>query len=285
AHIWYDARELIFTDNLYREARVNFERTNVVIRQQLSKIIEDKVILTQGFIASAQDGTFTTLGREGSDYSASIFSAALNAEELVIWKDVDGILNADPHRFSGTIKFDTLSYQDAVEMTYYGASVLHPKTIKPVENKHIPLQVKSFLNPLAEGTYILSNAKQQTETPIIILKENQVLISISTKNLSFIAEENIRRIFEEVVRYGIKVNTMQNSAISFVISVDDMGQKVKDFEAALNEEFAVSQTTDLQLLTVKNANPEIIDQLLKEKNILLELRTPKTWQFVINKSF
>ncbi|MGZ5242798.1 MAG: aspartate kinase [Bacteroidia bacterium] len=289
-HIWQDAREIIFTDHLYREARVDFEKTNEAIQTTLLPLLKNKTVVTQGFIASTGENAdhaiiTTTLGREGSDYTASILAAAIDADELVIWKDVEGILNADPHRFSGTIKFDSLTYQEAVEMTYYGASVLHPKTIKPVENKNITLHVKSFLNPLAKGTYISSQGKATTDVPIIILKENQLLISLSTKDLSFMAEENIRRIFEEVVRFGIKVNTMQNSAISFVISVDDMGQKVQQFEKALADDFTVSQIGDLQLLTLKHANEDIINQLLGDKNILLEMRTHKTFQFVIDKGF
>lgn len=288
-HIWMDARDIIFTDNLYREARVDFDATNEAILGKLLPVLKNKAIVTQGFIASTTVNTgtktTTTLGREGSDYTASILAAAVDADELVIWKDVEGILNADPHRFSGTIKFDSLTYQEAVEMTYYGASVLHPKTIKPVENKHITLHVKSFLNPLAKGTYISSQGNARTDVPVIILKEKQILVSFSTKDLSFIAEENIRRIFEEVVRYGIKVNTMQNSAISFVICIDDVGQKVQQFEKALMEDFTISQIAGLQLLTLKYAGDDIINQLLNDKNILLEMRTNKTSQFVIDKGF
>ncbi len=289
-HIWMDARDLIYTDALYREARVDFEKTEKAVKLKLLPVLKKTTVLTQGFIANADlnvgDEIITsTLGREGSDYTASILASATEADELVIWKDVEGVLNADPHRFSGTVKFDELSYSDAVEMTYYGASVLHPKTIKPVENKHIPLHVKSFLNPLAKGTYIRSDSASRTDVPVIILKENQLLFSLSTRNLSFIAEENIRRIFEEVVRYGIKVNTMQNSAISFLICVDDMSQKTAHFSEALSEEFKISRTQGLQLLTIKNANQDIISQLLNNKNILLEMRTGKTSQFVLEKCF
>ncbi|MDQ3073289.1 MAG: aspartate kinase, partial [Bacteroidota bacterium] len=227
---WVDARNFIITNDLYRDARIDLDVTATLIERKIPGFTSSRPVITQGFIGSTKDNFTTTLGREGSDFTASIFAYALNAEELVIWKDVPGIMNADPGKFPDTVKFDKLSYEQAVEMTYYGASVLHPKTIKPIENKGIPLHVKSFIHPELTGTYVTGDASVNTGVPIIILKEKQLLLSLCTRDFSFIAEENINKIFQEVVNQGMKVNLMQNTAISFQICIDDREIKVERFK-------------------------------------------------------
>lgn len=279
---WIDARHFIITDNLYREARVDWDTTQTLISRIITGMANEAAVITQGFIGSTKDNITTTLGREGSDFTASIFAFALTASELVIWKDVPGILNADPKRFPNTRKFDRLSYHEAVEMTYYGATVLHPKTIKPLQNKNIPLNVRSFVHPEKAGTLIREDFPVNEDTPIIILKENQVLLSLSTKDYSFMAEENIETVFDEVVRNGIKVNVMNNSAISFLMCIDDRGQKVQNFIESLEKEFIIERTDGLELLTIKHYHDQALGDLLNDKKIMMELRSGTTVQFVLD---
>jgi aspartate kinase len=283
ANQWIDAREYVITNDLHREARVDWDLTKKRIETSVQAITNTKPVITQGFIGSTKENITTTLGREGSDFTASIFAYCLDAEELVIWKDVPGILNADPKKFAETVKFNSLSYQDAVEMTYYGATVLHPKTIKPLQNKNIQLRVRSFLQPELDGTTIGggNDIPESDQSPIIILKENQSLISLSTKDYSFIAEEAIEQIFDEVVRYGIKVNVMHNSAISFQICVDERPGSSEDFSKVLEKEFEISKVSGLELLTVKYPSETILNRLLTDKKILLEMRSGDTVQFVL----
>ena len=283
ANKWVDAREYIITNDLHREARVDWDDTKRKILDSIPEITKNMPVITQGFIGSTNDNITTTLGREGSDFTASIFAYCLDAEELVIWKDVPGILNADPKKFSDTIKFNSLSYQDAVEMTYYGATVLHPKTIKPLQNKNIRLSIRSFLHPEMPGTLIGSatEIKDSPQASIIILKENQSLISLSTRDYSFIAEEAIEQIFDEVVRHGIKVNVMHNSAISFQICIDERPGAGEDFLTVLEKEFEISKVPGLELLTVKYPSEITLKQLLANKKILLEMRSGDTVQYVL----
>jgi len=279
---WLDARDYIKTDELYREARVDWLETESRVMITVHAIAEVQVVVTQGFIGSTWDGHTTTLGREGSDYTAAIFANILNASELVIWKDVPGILNADPKKFADTVKFEHISYHEAIEMTYYGASVLHPKTIKPLQNKNIPLLVKSFIHPQEPGTAISGNLEPSKATAVIILKEKQVLLSLSALDYSFIAETNIERIFDEVVRYGLKVNIMHNSAISFNMCVDDRGPGMDDFIAALSPEFDIQKTEGHALLTIKYCKQDLLDNLLSGKKILLEMLSGDTVQYVLD---
>jgi aspartate kinase len=278
---WVDARHFIITDNLWREARIDWGSTNSLISKRISQLAAQTPIITQGFIGSTHENDTTTLGREGSDFTASIFASALDAEEMVIWKDVPGIMNADPRKFGDTVLFNQLSYQEAIEMTYYGASVLHPKTIKPIQNKNIPLNVRSFINPEAPGTVIRADIPAQTEVPIIIVKDKQRLLSLSTKDFSFIAEENISKIFENVVKYGINVNLMHNTAISFLICVDEMEEKLQDFIHVLETEFNIESTKALKLLTVKNYREELIRDLLQREEMVWEQKSAETAQFVL----
>ncbi len=284
ANQWVDARKYIITNNLHREARVDWDMTQSRIAGSIPEITRKMPVITQGFIGSTTDKATTTLGREGSDFTASVFAYCLDARELVIWKDVPGILNADPKKFSDTVKFNQLSYHDAVEMTYYGATVLHPKTIKPLQNKNIPLRVRSFLEPEQPGTVIGSSPDNENNNEsIIILKENQSLISLSTRDYSFIAEEAIEQIFDEVVKHGIKVNVMHNSAISFQICIDERPGGGEDFLNTLQKEFEISKVSGLELLTIKYSSEAILERLLTNKKILLEMRSGDTVQFVLQK--
>ena len=278
---WIDAKNCIITDNLFREARVDWEKTSSMILRVIPAIASEMPVITQGFIGSTEYNDTTTLGREGSDYTASIFASVLNAEELVIWKDVPGILNADPKKFPDTVKFERLSYQEAIEMTYYGATVLHPKTIKPLQNKNIPLNVRSFIHPEEPGTMIIADYPVNNNVPVIILKEKQILVSLATKDYSFIAEQNIEKIFDEVVKYGIKVNVMHNSAISFQICIDDRGARMQDFIDSLETEFLITRTNDLELLTIKHFKNEILQNLISGKIIMLEIMSGDTVQYVL----
>jgi aspartate kinase len=278
---WLDARNFIITDNLHREARVDWTATVNIITKMLPTMLAQSPVITQGFIGSTKDNVTTTLGREGSDFTASIFAHALHAEELVIWKDVPGVLNADPRKFPNTVKFDELSYEEAIEMTYYGATVLHPKTIKPIQNRNIPLNVRSFIHPEKAGTIIRADFPIREDVPIIILKEKQILVSLSSRDFSFIAEHNIEDIFDLVVKFGISVNVMTNSAISFRMCIDDMGQKVESFIKALEEEFEVAKQEGMSLLTIKHYREELAAELLGNKKVVLEMKSGSTVQYVI----
>ena len=278
--IWTDARSYIKTDNTHREANVLWEKTEQEIKKHLPSFLEQGIVVTQGFIGGTSENFTSTLGREGSDYSAAIFCACLNAESMTIWKDVPGVLNADPKWFDETEKIAQLSYHDAIELTYYGATVIHPKTIKPIQNKGIPLYVRSFLQPEAEGTAITTT---QTPLPIpsFIFKVNQVLISIFPKDFSFIIEENLSHIFDVLHRNRVKVNTMLNSAISFSVSVDNDEQKIKQLIADLSETFKVKYNSGLELVTIRYYNQQTIDRVTVNKDVLLEVKSRHTCQMVM----
>lgn len=278
--IWTDARGYIKTDNTYREANVLWDKTEQEIQKHLPSFLEQGIVVTQGFIGGTSENFTSTLGREGSDYSAAIFCACLNAESMTIWKDVPGVLNADPKWFDETEKIAQLSYHDAIELTYYGATVIHPKTIKPIQNKGIPLYVRSFIQPEAEGTAITTT---QTPLPIpsFIFKVNQVLISIFPKDFSFIIEENLSHIFDVLHRNRVKVNTMLNSAISFSVSVDNDEQKIKQLIADLSESFKVKYNSGLELVTIRYYNQQTIDRVTINKDVLLEVKSRHTCQMVM----
>lgn len=278
---WMDARGLIQTDNTYREGKVDFELTEALVKSQIEpQLISHGIIVTQGFIGGTSENFTTTLGREGSDYTASILAYCLNATNVTIWKDVPGVLNADPKWFTKTKKIDELTYQDAIELTYYGATVIHPKTIKPLQNKQIPLYVKSFLNPMESGT-VIKDGENRLNIPSYIFKVNQVLISIQPKDFSFIAEDNLSDIFELFSKHGVKINLMQLSAISFSVCCDDNPEKIKLLVAELQQTFKVLYNSDLELMTVRYYTPETIDLLTKNKLILLEQKSRFTVQMVM----
>jgi aspartate kinase len=277
---WLDARNFIHTDNTYKEAKVNWEKTELEIQRRLIPLIQDQIGVTQGFIGSTSENFTTTLGRDGSDYSAAIFSACLNAEKLTIWKDVSGVLNADPKWFDETERIPQLSYHDAIELAYYGATIIHPKTIKPLQNKNIPLFVRSFLDPNAEGTNITS-AKNHTPVPSFIFKVNQVLISIFPKDFSFIIEENLSEIFNLFHKHKAKINTMLNSAISFSVSFDHDAKKLESLIADLSVDYRVKYNTGMELVTIRYYNQQTIDRVTANKNILLEVKSRNTCQIVM----
>jgi aspartate kinase len=278
---WVDARGLIQTDNSYREGKVDFELTETLIKRDLLPVFNSfNSIVTQGFIGGTSENFTTTLGREGSDYTASILAYCLNADNVTIWKDVPGVLNADPKWFSHTKKIDQLSYHDAIELTYYGATVIHPKTIKPLQNKNIPLHVKSFLKPKEEGT-IIKDGEKRLNIPSYIFKIDQVLISIQPKDFSFIAEDNLSDIFDLFSKHGVKINLMQLSAISFSVCCDHDIIKIEALVNDLQTQFKVLYNSGLELMTVRYYTQETIDTLTLNKVILLEQRSRYTVQMVM----
>ena len=274
---WLDARQLIRTDMTFREGRVDWVETNVRIKEAVTN---NTVIITQGFIGQTADNRTTTLGREGSDYTAAIFAYCLNAESVTIWKDVPGVLNADPKWFDETVLLEKLTYQDAIELAYYGATVIHPKTIKPLQNKGIPLFVRSFLKPDAPGT-VIGNYERHLQTASFIFKVNQVLISLHPNDFSFIAEDNLSRIFGRFAQAGVKINLMQNTAISFSVAVDNNPDRVPALLDLLKQDFRVSYNDGLELITIRYYDQGTIDRVLVNKKLLLEQKSRYTVQLIV----
>ncbi|MBC5775290.1 aspartate kinase [Pontibacter sp. KCTC 32443] len=274
-----DSRKYIQTDTTWREAKIDWDWTERLIKRDLPAILEQQLIVTQGFLGGTNNGLTTTLGREGSDFSAAIFAYCLHADAMYIWKDVEGLLNADPKYFSDTVRYAEISYQETVEMAYYGASVIHPKTIKPLANRLIPLYVKSFLNPTGEGTKIC-DCRYQKLAPAYIIKENQCLISFSAKDFTFISEKNLGTIFNALSELRLKINLMQNSAISFSICTDCNEERLQKLLKTLQDQFVIHYNTGLILYTIKNYDTESINKVVANKEVLLEQRTRTTFQFV-----
>jgi len=278
---WLDARDVVQTDNTYREGWVNWEKTKANAQKIVPPMLESGgFVLTQGFIGSTSENFTTTLGREGSDYSAAIFSHCLDAESMTIWKDVPGVLNADPRLFENVLKLDRLSYKEAIEMTYYGATVIHPKTIKPLQNKSIPMYVKSFLDPSGEGTEISSDT-EDTYPPIVMVEKNQALLHISTLDYSFVAEHHMARLFSKLANQRIFVNSMQNTAISFTICVPNVPERIDKFIKEISDEFKVRKEEHLELITIRHYTQDTIDNLKKGKIVLFEERIRNTTQMVV----
>jgi aspartate kinase len=277
---WIDARDYILTDNNFRNAEVNWTETEENIQREFPKILENNIVITQGFIASTSENFTTTLGREGSDYTAAIFASCLNSKSATIWKDVPGVLNADPKWFSETELIPELSYLDAIELTYYGATVIHPKTIKPLQNKTIPLYVKSFIDPKEKGT-IIQKTKESLPVPSFIFKVNQVLISVLPKDFSFIVEDNLSYIFSMFHKHKTKINMMHNSAVSFSVSADYVEESIGSLIEELKERFNVSYKKDLELVTIRYYNQKTIDRVLEDKDIILEVKDSYTCQMLI----
>lgn len=278
---WVDVRTIIRTDESYREGNVDFDTTRQQACSHLSAL-NSQLIITQGFIAGTASGTTTTLGREGSDYSASILSYCLNAESMTIWKDVPGFLNADPKFFNNTVKIDHIPFNEAIELAYYGASVIHPKTVKPIQNKGIHLNIKSFVDPDAEGSVIGPFDSIQPLTPLYIFKNNQVLISIQPKDFSFIAEDNLQRIFAVLAMLNVRVNIMQNSALSFSLCIDYNDVLLGKIVELLNSQFRVVYNKGLQLITIRYYNQHIIDEIVAGRNIILQQRSRNTAQILVD---
>jgi len=276
---WLDCRPLVRTDSTWREARVDWAATEQAITAALPSLLSGGPVVTQGFVGGTTEGLTTTLGREGSDFSAAIFAHCLRAASVTIWKDVAGLLNADPKIFPDTVRYPEISYQETIEMAYYGASVIHPKTIKPLAVRQIPLLVKSFLEPTAPGTRI-HECEHPLLAPAFIRKTNQCLLSFESKDLTFISEENLAVIFGALAQVRLKINLMQNSAISFSVCTDFSAYRLEQLVAMLREQFTVYYNTNLELYTIKNYTPASVEQLTTGRTLLLEQRTRQTFQFV-----
>ena len=274
---WLDVREYIKTDNYYRRANVNWEIT----QEQISTNFNTNTLnITQGFIGSDTNNFTTTLGREGSDYTAAIFAYCLNAESVTIWKDVPGVLNADPRYFENAQLLNKISYREAIELAFYGASVIHPKTLQPLQKKEIPLYVKSFLNPEAAGTKVSKGVDLDPEIPCFIVKKNQVLISLSSLDFSYIVEENISEIFSLLHLYKMKVDVIQNSAISFSVCVENNYNNLDKLIQHLKAKFKVNYNENVSLYTIRHSNKQAVKQLEKDKIVLLKQVTQSTTQIV-----
>lgn len=278
---WVDARNYIQTDNSYREGQVDWEKTTQLINENIPGILKTEIAVTQGFIGNTSENFTTTLGREGSDYSAAIFAFGLKAESLTIWKDVPGVLNADPKLFSVTQKYEQLSYAEALEMTYYGATIIHPKTIKPLQNAGISLLVKPFNAPNESGTLISDKADNQNLIPAIIVKKNQVLISISTTDFSFITENHLSELFATFAQLHIKLNTMQISALSFSVCIDYDAKRFQKLQELLANNFKFKYNEALELITIRHFTTEKIDELSAGRKVYMEQLSRNTAQLVV----
>ncbi|MBV7268999.1 aspartate kinase [Winogradskyella luteola] len=274
---WLDVRDYIKTDNYYRRANVNWEVTQAQISSQLNTSVLN---ITQGFLASDANNFTTTLGREGSDYTAAIFAYCLNANSVTIWKDVPGVLNADPRYFENAQLLNQISYREAIELAFYGASVIHPKTLQPLQRKEIPLHVKSFLNPNANGTCVSKGKTLEPEIPCFIVKKNQILISLSSLDFSYIVEENISEIFSLLHLYKMKVDVIQNSAISFSVCIDNLYNNLEKLLQHLRAKFKVTSHENVSLYTIRHYNQAAIKELEKDKTVLLKQLTQETIQIV-----
>lgn len=272
-----DAREIIKTDANFRQAEIDWELTE----NKIKELKTSRIRITQGFIGSDSDGNMTSLGREGSDFSAAIIGYCLDAESVTIWKDVAGVLNADPKYFPDATKIDTMSYREAIELSYYGATVIHPKTIKPLENKLIPLYVKSFLKSEEEGTVVQKSTSYDALLPSYIFIEDQILVSISSKDFSFIAEDNLSFIFAKLAEAKIKVNLIQNSALSFSVCFKNEEKKVESLFNALENSFEVKYNDKVTLLTIRHFTEEILDKMTVDKTVFIEQKSRNSARFVL----
>ena len=279
---WQDAREVIHTDSDYRFAKIDWDKTRSACQEKWGDMLHTSPILTQGFIGSDTQGKTTTLGREGSDFTAAILATCLDAQSVTIWKDVPGVLNADPKLFDSTQKFEELGYREAAEMTYFGASVIHPKTIKPLANAGIPLFVKSFLNPDASGTKIHEHAAPH-EVPTLVLKKNQVLVTFKVTDFTFIEEKHIQKIYGQLQVLKLRVNMLQVSAITVSIVLDTQLFKLEQLVESLKTAFEIRYNEELELLTILKPRVEEIPNLMEGYTLLLEQTTRTTYQAVRRK--
>lgn len=277
-----DARSVIVTNSNFTKAKIDWQFTQKAIEARVTPLLNNgKIVLTQGFIGASHDGIFTTLGREGSDFSAAILANILEADEVSIWKDVPGLMNADPKMFESTIKLNQISYREAIELAFYGASVVHPKTIQPVQQKNIPLKVRSFYDPESKPTVISDKASEDDKIHKLIVKENQVLLSIASRDLSFVAEENLTQIFDAFSRFKIHVNLMQHSAVSFSVCFAEDQDKLQGLLKELQQEFTLRYNSGLTLVTIRHYTPELINEHTAGKKIYLEQRSRSTIQLLL----
>lgn len=279
---WADARSFIHTNDTYREGKVDWIKTSGKIKDFKQTLRNDSIVITQGFIGKTSAGLTTTLGREGSDFSAAIFASSLDAESVTIWKDVPGVMNADPRRFPDAVVFAELPFKEAAEMTYYGASVIHPKTIKPLANKSIPLLVKNFDDPSLPGT-IIHECTVDNLPPLIVIKDNQCLVSCNVTDYTFISEEQLSIIFSILLELNVRINVMQNSAISFSFCIDFRENKVTKLIEKLQRTFEVYYNTGLTLITIKNYNQATSEKYRKMPGVLLEQSSRSTLQVLLKK--
>ena len=280
ANQWIDVRNCLKTDDLYRDATVDWEWTDELVNETF-RFEKERMYVTQGFIGSTTTNLTTTLGREGSDFTAAIIGNVLNAESVTIWKDVPGVLSADPKKMEGTVKIDTLSYREAVEMTHSGAQVIHPKTMKPLHNKEIPLFVKSFVSPEDPGTVIYNIDHKIQLPPIFIMKENQVLITLSPKDFSFISIEDIDRVVNFLLENRVKITLMQQSAIDLNLVLDAPEANWEEIFSNLKPYYSVRYNTNLTLITIRHYTEEVLDWMVKEKDIYLEQHSRLTARMLV----
>jgi aspartate kinase len=274
---WIDVRPLIKTDNNYRDAQVDWETTQKLI----SKGVKKKTLnITQGFLGSDENNFTTTLGREGSDYTAAIFAYCLGAESVTIWKDVPGVLNADPRYFENAVLLNQISYREAIELAFYGASVIHPKTLQPLQKKEIPLFVKSFINPTLSGTSVSKGADLEPKTSCFIVKKNQLLLSLSSIDFDFIMENHISEIFALFSKYKIKVNLIQNTAISFSVCIEDKYNNFEELRKVLAKKFKVSYNENVSLYTIRHFDENASKVVETNKTILLRQISRETMQVI-----
>ncbi len=274
---WLDVRNFIKTDTNYRDANVDWEQTQNLIKKGVNK---NALNITQGFIGSDENNFTTTLGREGSDYTAAIFAYCLSAESVTIWKDVPGVLNADPRYFENAILLNQISYREAIELAFYGASVIHPKTLQPLQRKEIPLYVKSFINPLLAGTSVSKGADLEPHVPCFIVKKNQLLLSLSSLDFSFIMEEHISEVFALFHQYKVKVNLIQNSAISFSVCIEDKFNNFEELRKILAKKFKVSYNENVSLYTIRHFDEKSKDIVETNKTVLLKQISRETLQII-----
>lgn len=277
-----DASTIIMTNANYTDAKINWEKTGHAVKTKIIPLLdENEIVLTQGFTGIDGSGNRTTLGREGSDFTAAILANILDANEVTIWKNVPGLMNADPNRFDDTIKLNKISYHEAIELAFYGASVIHPKTIQPVQQKNIPLFVRAFYDSKNSPTVISDDTSEDDKHQKIIVKDNQVLFSIASRDLAFIAEENLTRIFNTFSAQKVHVNLMQHSAVSFSVSFNEDQAKLQILVDELSEEFEVRYNTGLQLITIRFYDDAIIDKLTSGKKVFLEQKSRTTVQLLV----
>jgi aspartate kinase len=279
---WVDIRDILRTDQTWREGNVDLDFTQLQVTNQLLPLIETSaIVLTQGFIGATSENESTTLGREGSDYTGALLANMLNADSLSIWKDVKGLLSGDPKIFNQVLPIHEISYTEVIEMAYYGAQVIHPKTIKPLQNKHIPLYVKCFLDPSLKGTAIVKDKDNLSYPPILVLKRNQVLLKVTSKDFSFITDDKLSEIYEGFHQLQAHINMIQNTAISFLACVDNHEEKLQKIIDHLSDHYHIKTTKNIQLLTIRHYHPEIIQELTQGHTIHLTQKTTKTVQYLL----
>lgn len=279
---WLDVRDVLKTDDTYREGVVDWAKTGELVQSQVVPMLLRNTVVTQGFLGCTPENCTTTLGREGSDYTAAIFANLLDAESQTIWKDVPGVMSGDPRKFADAIFIDELTYLEAVEMTFYGASVIHPKTIKPIQNKNIPLFVKSFINPEGKGTKVYNAQHEIKYPPVRVVKENQALLTFHTKDFSFVAEEVVSDLLDAFAAANLKINLMQNGAISLQACVDNVPEKIAKIQEQLDHEFNILIEKQLTLLTIRHYTVESIQKHLEDKNVIIEQKRPSTFQALMH---